>query len=102
MTPVAVLRRSVWRLPFQRCRFPRIGTRVFAFFQAYDDVVEEDQLGRADDQCGYRDALIQCKRRLRHELGVAHCIVATWHTKEAEVMHRQINCIRSQERDPEM
>src|SRR6202022_2689237 len=50
LAPVAMPRRGLWSLPFQRRASPRIAASLFSFEQAPDQIEQEHKLGEADNQ----------------------------------------------------
>src|SRR5690606_10732244 len=69
--PVAVHRRRVRRLPFERRRLPRVRLRPLAAHQAVGDVDDEDHLRRRDDDRGDGDRLVDRGGRRRDEIARA-------------------------------
>ena len=97
-----MLRRSLGSLPLQRRGAPGIATGRLAFEIAPDEVVQEHDLDRAHDQRRDRDPFVQRMRRLGNEVGAGDGIVTARHAQDAQIVHRIVNRIRSEEREPEV
>src|SRR5437879_7158622 len=86
--PIAMSRRRLRRLPFQRRRAPGIAVGLGTFEEAPDHVVKEKELRDADDQRGDGDDLIRYVRRGRSERRLCQRIVAPRDAEEAAVTQR--------------
>jgi len=94
-----------WRvgcLPLECRRLPGIRAGLFAEEIAPDEIEQEEHLYDRDDQRGDSDADVHVGDRVHHEFGVAVGKVAAGHAKEAQVVHRQVDRIRAEERQPEV
>ena len=95
-------RRCVGGLPLERRGLPRVALGLRPVKVAPDHVVEEDQLGNTHDQRHDRDEGVQHMGRFRNERDLIIVVIAPRHAQKAQIMHREIDQIGSDERDPEM
>src|SRR5213076_2488152 len=88
LAPVAMPRRGLRCLPFQRRRSPGIAASLSSFEQAPEQIEYEHKLGEADNQGRHAHERIQVMRGCRDEGRLANVVIAAGHAQETQKWNR--------------
>src|SRR3981081_1338562 len=102
LAPIAMPRRGLRCLPFQRRGSPGIAASLFSFEQAPDQIKYEHKLSEADDQGCHAHERIEVMGGCRDEGRFANVVIAAGHAQQAKIVHGEENRIGPKERDPEV
>ena len=89
-------------MPLKCARTPGVFRCFFTADGTVHKVVQKNKLRRADDQRTNGDELIQVGHGVGDEIVLLVGVIAPWYAKEANVMHGEIDQIRTNKSDPKM